>query len=59
MVALSQISLKCGDLITWFLVAPGENFCAVLQDAELRKRFAEFGLEPLASALARLGEPMA
>jgi len=26
MIALSQISLKCGDLITWFLVAPGENF---------------------------------
>jgi hypothetical protein len=43
----------------WFLVTPGEKFYAVLQDAELRKRFAEFGLEPLASTPATLGKPMA
>jgi hypothetical protein len=29
------------------------------RDAELRKRFAEFGPEPLATALGRLGEPTA
>ena len=35
------------------------EFYAVLQDEELRRRFAEFGLEPLASTPAWLGERMA
>ena len=32
------------------------EFFTVLQDQELRRRFAEFGLEPLASTPAWLGE---
>jgi len=35
------------------------EFLAVLQDKELRRRFAEFGLEPLGSTPAWLGERMA
>jgi tripartite-type tricarboxylate transporter receptor subunit TctC len=35
------------------------EFFTVLQDQELRRRFAEFGLEPLGSTPAWLGERMA
>jgi hypothetical protein len=61
MVALSQMSpeFDAAILSLGSSSLPVKTSTRCCRDAELRKRFTEFGPESLASTPARLGEPMA